>query len=41
MTGVVTLHGGVVSNSDGFAGSILTEADKFDNPTLRIEVFAL
>ena len=41
VTDVVTLHSGVVSNSDDFTDSILTEANKFDNPALRIEVFAL
>jgi len=41
VTQVVTFHSGVVSADDNHATSTLTEADKFDNPTLRIEVFAL
>jgi len=41
VTSVVTLHSGIVSEQDGFSASTLSQADKFDNPTLRIEVFAL
>lgn len=41
VTGVVTLHGGVVSVDDSHADSTLSAADKFDNPTLRIVVTAL
>jgi len=41
VTGVVTLHGGVVTADDNLVGSALSEAEKFDNPTLRIEVTAL
>lgn len=35
---VVTLHGGVVSQDDGYAESALTEAHRFDNAVMRIEV---
>ena len=41
VTSVVTLHSGIVSVDDNHATSTLSEADKFDNPTLRIEVLAL
>jgi len=41
VTNVVTLHGGVVSADDDYADSILSEADRFDNPVLRIVVTAL
>lgn len=41
LTSVVTLHSGVVTVDDSHATSTLTETDKFDNPTLRIEVTAL
>lgn len=41
VTGVVTLHSGVVSADDQHAASTLSEADKFDNPALRIVVTAL
>ena len=41
VTSVVTFHSGVVSADDNHAASTLSEADKFDNPALRIEVFAL
>jgi len=38
VTSVVTFHSGVVSASDGVSGSALSEADKFDNPVLRIVI---
>lgn len=38
VTSVVTYHGGVVGNSDGNAQSILTEANRFDNPVMLIEI---
>ncbi len=41
VTSVVTFHSGVVSVDDNHAASTLSEVDKFDNPTLRIEVFAM
>lgn len=41
VTSVVTLHSGIVSMDDNYATSTLSEADRFDNPTLHIEVFAL
>ncbi len=41
VTSVVTFHSGVVSVDDNHATSTLSGVDKFDNPTLRIEVFAL
>ena len=41
VTGVVTLHSGVVSADDQFAGSTLSGAEKFDSPALRIVVTAL
>ncbi len=41
VTSVVTLHPGVVSADDGLATSTLSAGEKFDNPTLRIEVTAL
>lgn len=41
VTAVVTNHGGVVSQDDGYAGSALTETDRFDNSVMRIEVMRL
>ena len=41
VTSVVTLHPGVVTATEGFSNSTLSEANKFDNPALRIEVTAL
>lgn len=41
VTSVVTLHPGVVSADDGLATSTLSAGEKFDNPTLRIEITAL
>ncbi|HBS26072.1 MAG TPA: hypothetical protein DD827_02905 [Gammaproteobacteria bacterium] len=35
---VVTLHGGIVSKDDGYAESALSEAHRFDNAVMRIEV---
>ncbi len=40
-TGVVTAHSGVVSHSDGYADSALTEAQRFDNPVIKIEVIRM
>lgn len=41
ITSVVTYHGGVVSKDDGYPGSALSEADRFDNPVMRVEVTRL
>ena len=41
VTAVVTHHGGVVSQDDGYEASALTEAHRFDNPVMRIEVTRL
>ena len=41
VTSVVTLHGRVVSAGEEHTVSILTGAEKFDNPALRIVVTAL
>lgn len=41
VTSVITLHGGIVSVDDNHPESTLSEADKFDNPSLRIIVTAL
>lgn len=41
VTAVVTLHSGVVTADDNFANSTLSQAEKFDNPTLRIVITAL
>lgn len=41
VTSIVTLHSGVVSSDDGLSTSVLSEADRFDNPALKIEVTAL
>lgn len=38
VTAVVTHHGGVVSQDDGYPESALTEAQRFDNPVLRVAV---
>ncbi|QOL25254.1 spondin domain-containing protein [Thalassotalea sp. LPB0316] len=35
---VVTMHSGVVSVDDGLSSSVLTEAHKFDNPTMRVVI---
>ena len=35
---VVAMHPGVVSYDDGLMGSVLTQAHKFDNPTLSITI---
>lgn len=35
---VVAMHPGVVSQDDGLAMSVLTQAHRFDNPTLAIKV---
>lgn len=35
---VVRIHSGVISQDDGLAASVLTEAHRFDNPTARIVV---
>lgn len=40
-TSVVTHHGGVVGQQDTHPGSVLTEAERFDGPVLRIEITAL
>ncbi|MGJ8692594.1 MAG: spondin domain-containing protein [Thalassotalea sp.] len=34
----VAMHPGVVSSDDGLTGSVLTQAHKFDNPTLMISI---
>jgi len=41
VTSVVTLHPGVVSADEGLSTSVLSSGEKFDNPTLRIEITAL
>ncbi len=41
VTSVVTVHPGVVSADDGLTTSTLSSGEKFDNPTLRIEITAL
>lgn len=41
VTSVVTLHPGVVTADEGLATSTLSAGEKFDNPTLRIEITAL
>lgn len=40
-TSVVTHHGGVVGQQDTHPGSVLTEAERFDGPVLRITITAL
>lgn len=40
-TAVVTHHGGVVGNQDTNPASVLTGAEHFDNPVLRIEITAM
>ncbi len=35
---VVTMHSGVVSVDDGLSTSVLTQAHKFDNPTMRVVI---
>lgn len=37
-TNVVAMHAGVVSMDDGLTSSVLTEAHRFDNPTLRLTI---
>lgn len=41
VTSVVTYHGGVVSNADGYSDSVLSETHRFDNPVMVIEVTRL
>ena len=41
ITTVVTHHGGIVSRDDGYTASALTEAHRFDNPVMRIEVMRM
>ena len=38
VVGVVTGHGGIVSHSDGYPASALSEAHRFDNPVMKIEI---
>jgi hypothetical protein len=40
-TPLVTHHGGVVGQQDTHPASVLTEAERFDGPVLRIEITAL
>lgn len=35
---VVAMHGGVVSKDDGLTQSVLTQAHRFDNPTLKLTI---
>lgn len=35
---MVTMHSGVVSIDDGLTSSVLTQAHKFDNPTMRVVI---
>lgn len=35
---MVTMHSGVVSQDDGLTTSVLTQAHKFDNPTMRVSI---
>jgi hypothetical protein len=37
-SGYISMHPGVVSSDDGLPTSILTQAHKFDNPSMRIKV---
>lgn len=37
-SGYISMHPGVVSSDDGLNTSILTQAHKFDNPSMRIKV---
>jgi hypothetical protein len=37
-TGYVSMHPGVVSSDDGLSTSVLTQAHRFDNPSIRIKV---
>jgi hypothetical protein len=41
VTTSVTYHGGIVSKDDGYTASTLSEADRFDNPVMRIEITRL
>ncbi|MEM1141747.1 MAG: spondin domain-containing protein [Pseudomonadota bacterium] len=34
----VTMHGGVVTASDGLANSVLSEIHRFDNPVVRVRI---
>lgn len=34
----VTMHGGVLSNQDGLATSVLTSQERFDNPVIQISI---
>jgi len=34
----VTHHGGVVSHDDGLVDSVLSDAHRFDNPVMRVEI---
>ena len=34
----VVMHSGIVSKEDGLMQSVLTEANRFDNPTLRVTI---
>lgn len=38
VTSTVTYHGGVVSQDDGYAASVLSNAHRFDNPVMKIEI---
>ena len=38
ITSKITHHGGVVSQHDGYADSVLTESHRFDGPIMRIEI---
>ena len=35
---VVAMHGGIVSHDDGLSQSVLSAANKFDNPTLSVTI---
>lgn len=41
VTSLVTYHGGVVSQDDDHASSVLTEAHRFNGPVMRVEITAL
>lgn len=38
VTGVVTLHGGIVGKDDGNPNSVLSSVHRFDNPVMRVEI---
>lgn len=40
-SGFISMHPGVVSSDDGLNTSILTQAHKFDNPSMRIKVIRI